>query len=232
MELHKEFRVGVAADTAWQILTDVERIAPCLPGAQLLEIEGEEYRGVVKVRVGPVTAQYKGKANVVEQDESDLRVVLRAAGRDVGGGNANATITAVVTPDGEAARISVLIGLQVTGQASQFGRAIMTELCTNLLGEFVACVERTLVTAGVGATSLTPVDGGDADHPPVAAGASSATAAGQGAPLPAARRVEGPEVEPVDVLPIVTRSVVKRVLPLVGAVIAIVVLRQWRRRGR
>src|SRR5579871_5299375 len=98
MELNNEFRVGVSVPDAWKVLTDVERIAPMLPGAQLQEVEGDEYRGIVKVKVGPITAQYKGKAHFVEQDQAAGRAVLRAEGRDTRGqGNANATITATLT---------------------------------------------------------------------------------------------------------------------------------------
>ena len=85
MELTNEFRVGVSVPEAWKVLTDVERIAPMMPGAQLQEVEGDEYRGVVKVKVGPITAQYKGKATFVERDEAAGRVVLRATGRDSAG---------------------------------------------------------------------------------------------------------------------------------------------------
>ena len=102
MELTNEFTVGVPVERAWEVLTDVELIAPCMPGAQLQEIEGDEYRGVVKVKVGPITAQYKGAARFVEQDEAAHKAVLRAEGRDTRGqGNANATITATMTPDGD-----------------------------------------------------------------------------------------------------------------------------------
>ena len=93
---------------AWKVLTDVERIAPCMPGAQLQEVEGDEYRGVVKVKVGPITAQYKGKATFVERDEAAGRVVLRAEGRDTRGqGNANAIITATMTADGDGTKVTV-----------------------------------------------------------------------------------------------------------------------------
>src|SRR5579864_4156181 len=105
MELSNEIQVGVSVPEAWKVLTDVERIAPMLPGAELQEVEGDEYRGVVKVKVGPITAQYKGKAHFVERDEAGGRAVLRAEGRDTRGqGNANATITAILTPEGEGTR--------------------------------------------------------------------------------------------------------------------------------
>src|SRR3954471_24886985 len=93
MNISDQFRVNVPVDEAWRVLLDVERIAPCMPGAQLQEVEGDEYRGIVKVKVGPITAQYKGAARVVEADEPTRRIVLDASGRDTRGqGNANATI--------------------------------------------------------------------------------------------------------------------------------------------
>src|ERR1700756_5476974 len=106
MELTHEFRVGVPVPEAWKVLTDVESIAPMLPGAQLQEVEGDEYRGIVKVKVGPITAQYKGAAPFLERDESAGRVVLKASGRDTRGqGNASATITVNTTPDGDRTKV-------------------------------------------------------------------------------------------------------------------------------
>src|SRR5436305_12874538 len=119
MELTNEFRVGVPPAQAWSVLTDVERIAPCMPGAQLQEIEGEEYRGIVKVKVGPITAQYKGKATFVEKDDGGHKAVLRAEGRDTRGqGNANATITATLQADGGGTKVSVVTDLAVTGRVA------------------------------------------------------------------------------------------------------------------
>ena len=142
MELTNEFRVGVPPAQAWTVLTDVERIAPCMPGAQLQEVEGEEYRGVVKVKVGPITAQYKGKATFVERAESEGRVVLRAEGRDTRGqGNANATITAQLQPDGEGTKVTVTTDLNVTGKVAQFGRGVLADVSSKLLGQFVDCLE-------------------------------------------------------------------------------------------
>src|SRR3954466_5365145 len=102
MQIDNSFRVDVPVDEAWQVLLDVERIAPCMPGAQLQEVEGDEYRGIVKVKVGPITAQYKGVAKITEANEDTRTVVLQAEGRDTRGqGTASATVTATLTPDGE-----------------------------------------------------------------------------------------------------------------------------------
>ncbi len=142
MELTNEFRVGATPDEAWAVLTDIERIAPCMPGAELQEIDGDEYRGVVKVKVGPVTAQYKGAAHFVERDDAAHRAVLRAEGRETRGqGNANATITAQLTADGEGTKVSVTTDLTVAGRVAQFGRGILADVSTKLLGQFASCLE-------------------------------------------------------------------------------------------
>ena len=94
MELTNEFTVPLAPDRAWEVLTDLERIAPCLPGARLTEVDGDDHRGEVKVKVGPITATYKGVARFLERDATARRAVLQAEGRDARQGNAAATITA------------------------------------------------------------------------------------------------------------------------------------------
>ena len=151
MELTNEFRVGVSVPEAWKVLTDVERIAPLMPGAQLQEVEGDEYRGVVKVKVGPITAEYKGKATFEERDEAAGRVVLRASGRDSRGqGNANALITATMSPDGDGTKVSVVTDLTVSGKVAQFGRGVLGEVSAKLLGQFVDALEADLEKAGPG----------------------------------------------------------------------------------
>ena len=96
MELTNEFVIDRPVADTWKILNDLEFIAPCMPGAQLTEIEGDEYRGLVKIKVGPISANYKGKARFVEQDEANGKAVLRAEGRDPRQGNANALVTATM----------------------------------------------------------------------------------------------------------------------------------------
>ena len=255
MELNNEFRVGVPPSQAWAILTDVERIAPCMPGAQLEEIEGDEYRGVVKVKVGPITAQYKGKATFIEQDEAAGRAVLRAEGRDTRGqGNANATITATLTPEGDGTRVVVATDLTITGKVAQFGRGVLADVSAKLLGQFVDCLESNVLGEG----SAPPGDGGMTKGPPAAGPAagprpadpvSPATAQAppvtdvQPLPSPApgvdgdgssgVRRIEGPEATPVDLVGTAGAPVAKRVVPAVIGVLVVVfvVLRLRRRRG-
>jgi carbon monoxide dehydrogenase subunit G len=187
MELTNEFVVPVAVDDAWKLLTDVELIAPCMPGAELQEIDGAEYRGIVKVKVGPITAQYKGKATFVEKDDAAHKAVLRAEGRDTRGqGNANATITATLEPASDGTRVKVVTDLAITGRAAQFGRGVMADVSTKLLGQFVDCLEKNVLGAGAAAASAAPEAPPAAEETPAEVGASRAAASGTGAATPPA----------------------------------------------
>jgi uncharacterized protein len=186
VDLTNEFRVGVPVARAWEVLTDVERIAPCMPGAQLQEIDGDEYRGIVKVKVGPITAQYKGAARFVEQDEAGHRAVLRAEGRETRGqGNANATITAQLEPDGDGTKISVITDLTITGRVAQFGRGVLADVSTKLLGQFADCLETKLLA---GEESGAAAGGGGGD----AGGAGGGGGGGSSASAPSASAAGGP----------------------------------------
>ncbi len=243
MELTNEFRVGVSVPETWKVLTDVERIAPMLPGAQLQEIEGDEYRGVVKVKVGPITAQYKGKAAFEERDESAGRVVLKATGRDSRGqGNASALITATMTPDGDGTKVSVVTDLTVSGKVAQFGRGVLAEVSAKLLGQFVDALEADLDKAGstdrdaTGSGTGSSVAGSSVAGSSVAgssvagssvAGSSEAGSSevGRGdgaAPASQVRRIEGPDAVPVDLVSVAGGSTLKRLAPLV--IVALVIL--------
>ncbi len=170
MELTNRFRVGVPVADAWAVLTDVERIAPCLPGAQLQEIEGDEYRGIVKVKVGPITAQYKGKATFLEKDDTKHVAVLKAEGRDTRGqGNASATITATLTPHGDGTAVTVVTDLTITGKVAQFGRGVLVDVSGKLLTQFVECLENDLLGgASASPAAVLPVAEPDAKAEPVA----------------------------------------------------------------
>ncbi|NDC12034.1 MAG: carbon monoxide dehydrogenase, partial [Actinobacteria bacterium] len=139
MELHHEFTVPVPAADAWRILTNLEQLAPCLPGAQLTEVEGEIYRGQVKVKVGPIVAQFKGQASFVTRDDTGYTASLKAEGRDTGGkGNASATITAKLEPTGaNSAKCTVDTDLNITGKVAQFGRGALADVSDKLLLQFV-----------------------------------------------------------------------------------------------
>ncbi|MBO0715621.1 MAG: SRPBCC family protein [Acidimicrobiales bacterium] len=208
MELTNEFRVGVPVERAWATLTDVRLIAPCMPGAELREVEGDEYRGVVKVKVGPITAEYRGKATFLERDEAAHKAVLRAEGRETRGqGNAAATITADLTPEGDGTQVKVMTDLQITGRVAQFGRGVLADVSSKLLGQFVECLESTVLAGGgtgPGAASASAGDG--------AASGGEAAVSGDGA-----SQTSGSSARPVDLIDLAGKSVVKRVVPLVAA---------------
>ena len=158
MELTNEFDVAAPVEQAWRVLTDLERIAPCLPGAQLTEVEGEEYRGVVKVKVGPAVAQYKGTAVFVERDDANHRAVIAADGRDTRGqGNASATIEANLAPAPGGTHVTVHTDLKVSGRVAQFGRGVMADISANLMTQFAENLERS-VLADDGPAGPAPLD--------------------------------------------------------------------------
>ncbi len=193
MELNSEFEVDRPIDQTWELLTDVERIAPCLPGAQLEEIEGDEFRGSVKVKVGPITANYKGKATFIEKDDVAHRAVLRAEGRDARQGNANATITAQLVAAGSGTKVTVTTDLAVTGKVAQFGRGVMAEVSEKLLAQFVKNLEaKVLSQTGPGAeTTPTAVSASAAPSATAAATLSSSPASPSPASPPTADAAAG-----------------------------------------
>jgi len=168
MELNHEFTVDMPVERAWSLLVDVERIAPCMPGATLESAEDGRYSGTVKVKVGPVTTQYRGTVSFVEQDEGARRAVLRAEGRETKGqGNATATITAAFAPDGHATTVTLATDLVVTGRVAQFGRGVIAEVSARLLQQFVECLAATFAGAPPTETSSdVPPAAGAADVPP------------------------------------------------------------------
>jgi len=201
MEINDSFRVDLPVEDTWRVLMDIERIAPCLPGAQLQEIAGEEFRGVVKVKVGPITAQYKGKATFVSQDEETHVAVLRAEGRETRGqGNANATITATLTPVEDGTAVSVVTDLTITGRVAQFGRGVLAEVSAKLLDQFVENLETTVLVDKAAAPAA----------PEPAAEADSS----------AVRTIDHPEPEPVDLIDAAGTPVARRIAPVL-AIIAI-----------
>lgn len=205
MDLNHQFTVAVPVEDAWRILTDVERIAPCLPGAQLLEIEGETYRGVVKVKVGPIQAQFKGQAIFIERNDIAHKVVLKGEGRDTTGkGNAAAVITAEMTAvDATSTSVTVNTDLSVTGKVAQFGRGAMADISDKLLAAFVVNLN-TLI----------------AEQPATAAPASTEPAP---APTDGVRTIESADVAPLNLLSAAGSPILKRAIPVVVVVVAVLV---------
>jgi carbon monoxide dehydrogenase subunit G len=245
MELVNDFTVNVPVDEAWGVLTDVERIAPCMPGAQLQEIEGDEYRGVVKIKVGPITAQYKGKATFVEKDDVAHKAVLEAAGRDTRGqGNASATITALLEPVGDGTHVTVTTDLTVTGKVAQFGRGVLADVSAKLLGQFVDNLEQTVLTDDALAAAevveeaeqaladvADAVDLVEAEDEQGIVDPEAVVAAEVKAEQ-AVRKIDMPEPEAIDLLGQAGSPVLKRAVPLLGVAIAAFVLWRILRRRR
>jgi carbon monoxide dehydrogenase subunit G len=149
MELVHEFTVAVPVEQAWDVFTDVARIAPCMPGAELTEVNGGTYHGQVKIKVGPITAQYKGTASFAEKDEAARRVVLEASGRDTRGqGTASATVTAAMVEDAGSTTVSIVTDLSVSGRVAQFGRGVMGDVSARLLEQFVHDLEADVLAQG------------------------------------------------------------------------------------
>ncbi len=209
MELNHSFTVNQPIAETWQILTDLERIAPCLPGAQLEEVHGDVYKGGVKIKVGPITAQFKGEAQFVERNDTDFKAMLKASGRDTGGkGNASATITAQLTPvDASSTTCNLLTDLSITGKVAQFGRGALADVSEKLLAQFSDNLNELIKTQG-------------AAPAPAAAPGPTAEPAGPTSE-PQIRKIEGPAAEPLDLGNVAGGAVMKRVLPLLAGLAAV-----------
>jgi carbon monoxide dehydrogenase subunit G len=215
VELTNEFSVPVPVEQAWAVLTDVERIAPCMPGTTLEEVDGEEYRGNVKVKVGPMTAQYRGAARFLERDDAAHRAVLRAEGREARGqGNAAATITATVAADGEGSVVKVVTDLTITGKVAQFGRGVLADVSARLMKEFADRLAQDLSTVAVSAAD------------------PSERAAVETAPPRRPDVSPAAPVAPVDLVATAGAPLAKRAAPLVAALFVLYWLTRRRRRRR
>jgi uncharacterized protein len=211
VEINDSFRVDRPIEDTWKVLLDIERIAPCLPGAELQEIEGNDYRGVVKVKVGPITAQYKGTAELAEVDEAARRLVLDASGRDTRGqGNAKAKIVVTMTEAGGGTQVDVATDLTITGKVAQFGRGVMADVSAKLIRQFVENLERDVLTDAADAT------------PRVDAAEENASSSADHS----LRKIDSRPAEPVDLLGVAGAPVTKRIVPIGVALLVLFVL--WR----
>ena len=143
MQLENEFTVPASIDQAWAVLLDVPRVAPCLPGATVEPGGGEdgEYKGQMKIKIGPITASYKGTVKIQEADEAAHRVAMRAQAKDARGqGTAAATITSTMEEVADGTKIHVVTDMRVTGPAAQFGRGVMQDVSAKLMTRFAECL--------------------------------------------------------------------------------------------
>ena len=148
MELSNEIDVNAPIEEVWKAFNTPERIAPCLPGAELQEVDGDNFNGLVKIKVGPITAQYKGTATYLDKDESSQKVVIKGDGRDTrGAGNASATITAILTEvSTNTTNVNVHTELTITGKVAQFGRGAISDVSGKLMTQFAKNLEQLLET--------------------------------------------------------------------------------------
>ncbi len=231
MDLNNTFEVARPIEEAWAVLTDLERIAPCLPGAQLTEVEGDDYRGFVKVKVGPITAQFKGAANFVERNDQDHKAVLSGKGRDTrGAGNASALITAKLEPVSDSiTRVNVDTDMKITGKFAQFGRGVMADVSATLMDQFAENLAAMLAEE----SSDDPSEPEQAEPEPADdAGEGETTAEEATAASDGVRKIDMPEPEAIDLIDAAGAPVMKRVVTLAAVVVAFLVLRRLLRRSR
>lgn len=238
MQLEHQFVVPVPVGQAWDVLLDVERIAPCMPGASVDSFDGETVAGKVKVKVGPIQVTYAGEARFVEKDEAGRRMVLDARGKEARGtGTATAKITSVMTEEGGSTRVTVTTDLTITGKPAQFGRGVMVEVGNKLLGRFADCLAEQIgggaeaaPPAGAGAVgSAAPGPTAEAAAGGAAAGSAAATSPPPSGTAPAPiRRL--PDDDAIDLLDTAGLPVLKRLAPVAVGVLLLLVL--WRLAAR
>jgi uncharacterized protein len=187
MQLEHSFTVPVGIDDAFAVLTDVDRVVNCMPGAALDTVDGDDFTGTVKVKLGPIGLTYKGKASLIEKDPATHRVVLRAQGRDArGNGTAAATVTAALADEGGGStKVDVLTELDITGRPAQFGRGVMVDVGNKLIGQFADRLATTL-TDGASSPAAAPESVPVAEQAPTDAAVSEPNAAEPAAVEPGA----------------------------------------------
>jgi len=221
-KLLNEFLVHRPIEQTWAVLTHVESIAPCMPGAELHEIEGDIYRGVVKVKLGAISTAFKGQAHFVERDDVQHRAVLNGEGRDTTGkGNASALITATLhSVSDDVTRCVVETELHITGKVAQFGRGIMGDVSKKLMNQFAHNLNTMLDEQ-----STEPA--APAAEPATSEPAGGSPAAEAAAPV---RTIEGPAAEPIELSGVAGTAILKRVLPLIGGIVLLLlIVRRLRR---
>ncbi|NNF53766.1 MAG: SRPBCC family protein [Acidimicrobiales bacterium] len=217
MILENEFTVKVPIETAWEVLTDIPGIAPCLPGARLTGQDGDVYSGKMKIKVGPVTAEYAGTADFIELDKENRHVKIDAKGRDSrGSGNANAMITADMTAEGDYTKVVINTDLKIAGKVAQFGKGVIGDVSKKLIDQFVECIEDKIAHLDD--------EGSAADVAAASAAATSASAAT--APLKRTFDEPDEEHEALDLMDAAGGAMVKRLAPI-GAGAALIALIIW-----
>ncbi len=243
MELDHSFTVPVPPDQAWDVLLDVQNIAPCMPGATVDTVDGDDVAGKLKVKVGPVSLTYKGTATFKDRDAADRSLLVQASGKEMrGAGTASATVRTALRPgdgadsgDGQTL-VTLHTTLNVTGRAAQFGRGVIADVGSRLIDKFADTLAQQLTTGGSAAAAPAPTANSPAatapsgGPPPTPAQVGTAdltdsaaeTAVATEAPVaPAAAHVPVQVApEPVQPVPVQHRDESLDLLTLVSPVIA------------
>jgi carbon monoxide dehydrogenase subunit G len=234
MKLENEFTVDTSIDEAWKALNDLERVTPCLPGAQLTAEVGDEYEGTMTVKMGPVTQKYNGTVKIEDADESTHRAVIRADGKDARGqGTASATITSTLSEEDGGTKVRVETDMHLTGRAAQFGRGVQQEVATKLINQFAECLEKEIMGENIREEPEQPEPAEETEEA-VSANGSGAEEGGGEEEKPERRVIEQDhDVEPLDLGEASREAVIKRVVPLaagIGALLVVLWLLRRRRR--
>jgi uncharacterized protein len=227
MNLENEFTVPAGIDEAWAVLLDVERVAPCLPGATVEPTGDEgEFNGTMTVKIGPITARYKGSVKIQEADEANRRAVMRAQAKDARGqGTAAATITSTMEPAPEGGtKVKVVTDMRITGPAAQFGRGVMQDVSAKMMRQFADCLAQEMTGPPAPAqTGAEAVAGGPVPGDETAAPVATEPAPAEPAPADTPPPVR-PTPEVLDLADVSREAVLKRVAPVVGAALVLLIL--------
>ena len=237
MELEHRFEVPVGVEKAWTTLLDMEQVGPCFPGAILEHVDGDEFSGSVKLKLGPIRMVYKGTAKIVEKDEVLHRARIEATG-NAGGSTSTAAMLVTATATALAPNrtaVDLVTTLSLTGRPAQFGRGVMVDVGNKLIGQFADCVSTKLSGRTAGGAELIDVTNPDEVAADVIAGEQATAASLVGTPYasapPGRQHQPAASNEPLNVLQTAGAPVLKRVLPIILGVIALVLLRKLLRRS-
>jgi hypothetical protein len=224
MKVDNEFTVSVGVERAWEVLTDLAGVSLCLPGARLTGVEGDLYRGEVRIKVGPVVSEYAGTAQFLQKDDAGHKAVIDAKGRDSrGSGNAAAVITVQLRSDGDHTVVSVDTDLKITGKIAQLGGGMIKEVSKNLLGQFVECLESRLAAPSEVSAAASRSEEAAATAPPEEA-AATAPPEEEAVSAPSQAPAATQRSEPVDLLSLAGGAMLKRLVPVLVVVVAAVVV--------
>jgi uncharacterized protein len=229
IELDNSFTVPVPPEQAWDVLLDVEGIAPCMPGASVTSVDGDEIAGQVKVKLGPLSLSYKGTAKFTEKDEANRTIAIQASGKETrGAGTASATVHAALKPGDAQGQtiVSIHTSLNVTGRPAQFGRSLLPEVSGKLIGQFATNLEALIAQDGTTATAAPA--GTQTPAEPVAEPPAEPVAeppAEPVAPAPAQPSASFPQQEDsLNLIKLVGGPILKRVVPVAAAAALIAIL--------